>query len=184
MADLNDFWGDESFDDIGPSTGTPDPVPPGDYTLKMDSSEPRQTKDQTGMMLACVFSILDPEYEGRKVFTNFNIRNKSDVAQRIGIADFKALCMACGIEFADARADTAVLLDVPFMAKIGMSKARDGYEPRNEIKKYYPAGGAAAPAPAPVNAPPQARPAPNARPAATAAPAGQRAAPSWMKKTA
>lgn len=184
MADLNEVWGDESFDDIAPAKGFGGPIPTGDYTMHCESSELQPTRDNTGVMLKCVFVVIDGEHEGRKVFTNFNVRNKNQMAQQIGIAEFKALCLACGIEFADARNDTSVLLQVPFLARVGIEKAREGFDPRNEIKKFYPAGGAAAPAPASVNAPPPARPAPNARPAPAAAPAGQRAAPSWMKKTA
>jgi len=177
MADLNDVWGDEGFDDIAPSSGTPEPVPPDDYTLHLDSQELKPTKDQTGVLLSCVFQIIEGQYEGRRVFTNFNVKNKNAQAQQIGIADFKAFCMACGVDFADARADTSVLLQIPFRAKIGMSKPKDGYESRNEIKKYYPADGAA----------PAAAPAPAAKPAArapAAAAGGQRAAPSWMNKRA
>lgn len=174
MADLNDVWGDETYDDINPSSGTPEPVPPADYTLHLDSQELRETKDGTGVLLACVFVIIEGEYEGRKIFSNFNVRNKNAQAQQIGIADFKAFCIACGVDFAEARGDTSVLLQVPFRAKVGMSKPKDGYESRNEIKKYYPADGAA----------PAATPAPVAKPAARApAPAaGGRAAPSWMNK--
>ena len=180
MADLNSIWDDsdlEMADNVQASTGVPEPVPPGDYTLELTGQELKPTSKQTGILLSCAFTILDTEYEGRKVFANFNVKNTNQVAQQIGLADLKQFCNACGISFADAKNDTTMLLGIPFMAKVGMTKPKDGYEPRNEIKKYYPAE-SAAPAPAPA-----ARPAaPAARPAAASPAAGGRAAPAWMQK--
>lgn len=177
MADLSTIWDDDyDVDAVPVSSGQPDPVPVGEYTLRVCETELKMTKDGTGVMLSAMFEILDADYEGRKVFTNFNIRNKNEMAQKIGIGDLKALCVACGLEFADVKADTSLLHNIPFAAKVGLEKPREGYAQRNEIKKYHPAGGAAPVAAAPAST---ARPTP-----AKAAPAATRAAPAWMNKKA
>lgn len=172
MADLS-FYLDESFDDrsVAPSTGVPDPVPPGDYMLQVEQTELAPTKDNTGMMLKTTLTIVSGEYEGRKVFPQFNVRNKSAQAQTIGIGELKALALACGVDWDIARIDTDALLWKPFRASVGYEKQQinpatnQPYPLRNRVMKYHPAGQAApaapkAAAPAPVAA---------ARPAAPSA---------------
>lgn len=158
MADLSQFLTDEIAGDVKPSTGVPDPVPPGDYDLQQSESDVVQTKDKSGLLLICTFEILTGQYEGRKIFTQFNIANKSAQAQQIGIAEFKALCLATGVSFEEARMDTSSLDYKPFKAKIGFDKEQINpttglpYAPKNRITKFFPHGEAAAHA-TPANAP-------------------------------
>jgi len=179
MADLSEYI-DVDPNTVVASTGTPEPVPPGDYCLECIDNELRPTRDNTGMVLSCTLKIIEGEYEGQRIFTNFNVRNKKPLAQTIGLAELKALSIACGMDFSQVVADTSVLVGIPFHAKIGMQKTTPEYpEPRNEVKKYYPASNA----PAPQQAAPAAKP--QAAPPRAAAPAtGQRAGLSWMNKKA
>lgn len=172
MADLSMYF-DEQFDDrsIEASTGTPEPVPAGEYTMQVDKTEASPTSDQTGVKLVVAFSIVSGEYEGRKVFANFNVRNKNHQAQTIGISELKALALACGVDWEVARHDTDELLYKPFSAVVGFEKEKINpntglpYPPRNRVMKYIAATAAAPAAPA--------RPAtPVARPAAAAPKAG------------
>lgn len=150
MANLADFM-DQSFDDtaVSASTGVPEPVPPGDYTLMAESTEAALTKDQTGAMLKVTFSVVEGQYEGRKIFTQFNVRNKNMQAQQIGIGELKALCLACEIEYDAVKAESDMLLHKPFQARVGMEKEQinqttsQPYPPRNRILKYFPAGASA-----------------------------------------
>lgn len=163
MADLSQYLGEE-FDDraVSPSTGVPDPVPPGEYMLQVDQAELGPTKDNTGMMLKAVLVIVAGEFEGRKVFPQFNVRNKSAQAQTIGIGELKALAIACGVDWEVARTDTDTLLYKPFRANIGFEKEQinpttgQPYPLRNRVLKYIPAGQAAPAAPAPKAAAPAA----------------------------
>lgn len=151
MANLTQYF-DNSFDDraVEASTGVPEPVPPGEYMLQVEKSELTPTKDQTGIILAVTVAVVSGQYEGRKIFPRFNIRNKSAQAQTIGIAEFKALCAACGVDYDRAREDTDVVNYVPFKAMVGMEKESineatgQPYAPRNRITKYIPAGGSSA----------------------------------------
>lgn len=172
MADLSNFF--EDFDDraVAPSTGVPDPVPPGEYQLQAEAFELVATKDGTGMMLKTTLAVASGEYEGRKIFPQFNIRNRSAQAQTIGIGEFKALCLACGVDYEIARTDTDALLWKPFKANVGFEKEQinqttgQPYPPKNRVTKFIPAGQAAPARPAAApSAQKPAAPAP-ARPAA------------------
>lgn len=169
MADLSQFLDDVDDRAIAPSTGVPEPVPPGEYLLHVERTELVTTKDGTGILLKVTLAVASGPFEGRKLFPQFNVRNRSAQAQAIGIAEFKALCLACGVDYEVARRDTDALLFKPFRAMVGFAKEQvnpatgQPYPPRNEVKRYIPAG-SAAPPPAP------------AAPAAVAAPAAPPAA--------
>lgn len=167
MADLSQYI-DPEFDDraVEASTGVPEPVPPGEYQLQVEKSELTPTKDNTGIVLAVTLSIVTGEFEGRKIFPRFNIRNKNMQAQTIAISEFKALCAACGVDYEVARSNTDAVNYIPFRAMVGMEKEQinqqtgQPYAPRNRITKYIPAGGGSAPstAPAQTQAPAASRP--------------------------
>ncbi len=176
MADLSQFFDDVDDRAVAPSTGIPDPVPPGEYTLQADKLELVATKDGTGMMLKAELSVVAGEFEGRKIFPQFNIRNKSSQAQTIGIGEFKAMSLACGVDYEVSRTDTDQLLYKPFRAMVGMEKEQINpttgipYPPKNRVTKYIPSDLSPAPvrsaAPIPAAAAPRQAPAPGvARPA-------------------
>lgn len=180
MADLSRYL-DESFDDraVAASTGVPEPVPPGEYMMQVEATELVTTKDSTGMILKTTLVIISGEFEGRKVFPQYNVRNKSSQAQTIGIGEFKALCLACGVDYEIARTDTDALLYKPFRAMIGFEKEQinqatgNPYPPKNRVMKYIPSGQAAAPVAAAAPKP--------AAPAVAAKPAAPQAGLPWKK---
>lgn len=181
MASLRDFM-DFDDSDVQPDTGASrDPIPAGDYVLQVDNEELRTTKDQTGMMLACTYKVLDGEHEGRLIFTNFNVKNKSQQAQKIGVSQLKALCLACNIDYEQVKDDTSLLRQIPFRANVGFEKEQAGYERRNRVTKYYPCDSMPPPSSAPApqqqasSPPPQqqsrpAAPPPQQRPAGAGLP--------------
>jgi hypothetical protein len=183
MADLSLYM--EGVDDaaIEASTGVPEPLAPGNYTLQAEKFELNQTKDRTGMLLKATLSVVGGPFEGRKIFPQFNIRNKSAQAQTIGIAEFKALCKAAGVDYDTAKLDTDNLLYHPFNATVGMEKEQTNpttgqpYPPKNRVTKYIPFGGDAA-----ASAPPATvAPAVAAAAVAAAKPAAAGGMP-WSKK--
>lgn len=181
MADLQDYF-DSSFDDgaIAPAQGFDNtPIPNGEYVLKIMKQELAATKDQTGIMLKVEYAVVEGDYESRRIWTNFNIRNKNAQAQAIAIGEFKALCLACGIEYEIAKRDTDVLNDIPFRANVGLEKAREGYDPRNRVTKYLPRDEAPA---APQQAAP--KPTPMTPKTAPVKPAAGGKAMPWAKPAA
>lgn len=163
MADLSQFFHDVDDSNIKASTGVPDPLPPGNYTLQVEGAEVSPTKDQTGVILKMTYGVASGPDEGRKVYAQFNIRNKNAQAQSIGISEFKALCLACNVDYELAKMDTDALNFIPFQVMLGMEKeninpaTQQPYPPRNRVTKYIPAGQQAiagtAPAPAATVAP-------------------------------
>lgn len=123
-------------------------LPDGDYRLevemadvKIDGGDDPRTR-KVGVKVT--YKVLEPEdYKDRKVFDYFNLENPSSDAQRIGQAQFAALCRSMSID--KPVGDTDELMFIAFTAKIGMgkdskSKKSDGspeYPARNEIKKFY-----------------------------------------------
>ena len=134
-----------------------EPIPAGEYILQVTSAELKQTKSGTGLMVNVCFDIIGPEYQGRKIFQNFNIRNDNTVAENIGKQQLKALTVAAGIT-ADLR-DTDQLLGATVKASVVVKPAKDGYEASNNIKSYKPTSdampgvGFGAPAPSAAAAP-------------------------------
>lgn len=71
-------------------------LPKGSYEAIITASTVKNTKGGTGQYLQVEFTITEESFEGRKAFANFNIKNDSEKAQRIGLGQLSALCKACG----------------------------------------------------------------------------------------
>lgn len=171
--ELEDYLADIDDTGIEADHGRPAPIPAGDYILELVDREFKPTKDGTGAMMSCQFKVSEGGFEGRRVFANFNIKNKSEQAQRIGLGQVKGFCAAAGVSWEDARADSSILIGRPCLATVGLSKTTDQYpDPRNEIKAFKMATGEV----------PAGKPAPAPRPMASApASAGGKALP-WKKQ--
>src|SRR4051812_8845847 len=91
MAQLN-------FDasQVAPDTGAVT-VPAGWYNVQMDESEIKPTSKGDGAYLQCRFSILDGQFQNRKLFSRFNIRNPNPVAAEIGFKQLSAVAHAVGV---------------------------------------------------------------------------------------
>ncbi|HEY4133485.1 MAG TPA: DUF669 domain-containing protein [Gemmatimonadaceae bacterium] len=163
---------DLSFDasKVAPSTGKPDPVPNGEYTLAITESDVTPTKAGTGKILNLTISVLAPEsFKGRKIFTNLNISNPSAEAQRIAQAELSAICHATGVM---QLKNSSQLHSVPFKGRVAVKQDAE-YGPKNVITKYMAMDGSTAAAPLPAAA----------AASTSAAPAAN--APAWaQKKTA
>lgn len=178
-------------------------LPNGTYIIQMEAAEvveKNENRPDHSIMVKSTFEVLEPEeFKGRKLFGNYNLKNKSEVAQRIGNEQFQRLLRAIEIDELGEDSDTDDLLFKSFPATIGLgkdSKERnaDGtpvYPGKPEIKTYFfptnndgsqaerPTIGVAASQPTPAN---DNRPAANtnSRPAAAAtAAAGSKP---WSKK--
>ena len=118
---------------------------------------------------------MDGEFKGRKVWARLNLRNKSEIAQRIGNEQFAAVRAACGVP--NPR-DSQELHYKPHVIRVELIPAgttqKNGYtttRDNNEVKAWERAEGVAASAPAPA-------------PAANQAQAGASSAPPWANRAA
>ncbi|TIL38558.1 DUF669 domain-containing protein [Mesorhizobium sp.] len=112
-------------------------LPNGVYKLEIEASEVKPTSNGDGTILKVTNSVIEPEdYKGRKLFNNYNLENKSVVAQEIGQKQFASLCRAIGLSDVE---DSEQLHFIAYTAKVGLGKpSKDGqYPARAEIKRYY-----------------------------------------------
>ena len=113
-------------------SGSYEPIPPGDYVLSATEAVEKTTKSG-GEMIAVTFEVVKGEFEGRKIWNNFNTRNASEVAQRIGRQQLVFWATACGKPDCD---DTDKLIDKPFKASVGIDKGTGGYADSNVVKSF------------------------------------------------
>lgn len=147
MPNLDQYF-DEAFDSdaVPASTGRPEPLDPGKYTLQVEKGEFVHTKAGTGVMWKATMTVVTGPRTGAVVYTQFNVRNPSAQAQTIGVSEMKALAAACGVSWDKAKDETDNLLFKPFDAELGMESERVNpqtglpYPPRNRISKYFVKG--------------------------------------------
>ena len=63
-----------------------EPLPAGWYEVEIPAAEVRETKDGTGSYIRVRYNVIAFGYEGRVVFGNLNVRNRSAKAEEIGRA--------------------------------------------------------------------------------------------------
>jgi hypothetical protein len=134
-------------------------LPEGEYTMKAIDAEEKETSTG-GEMIVAKFEVIGGKHDGRWVWMNFNIVNRSEAAQRIGRQQLVAWATACGKPDAN---DTDKLLDKRFNAIVGIQKGTGGYKDSNTIKQFL-FGDASSPKAAPA----ESKAAPAEKPAAVA----------------
>ena len=113
------------------------------YLGHIKKSEIKKTKAGTGLRLNMQvvvegsekdeFKEDECEYAGRIVFIGLNIQNPNSQTVEIAQREFTSICDACGV---DEVEDSEELHDISFGFKVGIDKGSDGYDDKNEIKKY------------------------------------------------
>ena len=111
-------------------------LPPGEYTVIIESSEMKDTKKGTGEYLELVYRVLDEKHNGRKLWDRLNIINANTTAQEIAQRSLSAICHAVNVL---NPKDSEELHDKPFIVKVGIQPANDAYDASNVIKGYKPA---------------------------------------------
>lgn len=117
-----------------------EPLPKGRYLAKMVKSELKITSSNTGLRLACEWDVLEPGYEDRKVWSNFNVKNQNEKAQQIGLGMLSACAQACGKP--GIPDDSSDLHDIPHVVALRIEEGSGGYGPKNVVSGFYPAAGA------------------------------------------
>ena len=73
-------------------------LPAGDYLVVAKAGEVKPTKTGDGAYVKVEFTVVDSDYEGRKLFHNFNIKNQNAKAVEIGLSQIKAFFKAAGVK--------------------------------------------------------------------------------------
>jgi len=165
-----------SLDDLPESIGDGEfkPLPAGWYQVTINKAELRNTKDGTGQYIAIRYDVTGPTHQGRVVFGNINIRNKSQKAEEIGLTYLGQLFRALGLA---KLADTDQLIGGNLSIKLDVRDARTDeatgktYEASNDVKGFKASGDAMPSSTVPSFSKP-----------AAAAPKADGAAPPWAKK--
>jgi hypothetical protein len=166
-----------SLDDLPESTGDGEfkPLPAGWYSATINKASLEPTKDGTGTKISIRYDITGPTHQGRVVFGNLNIKNKSHKAEEIGRAQLGELMRALGLA---KLTDTDQLVGGSLSIKLDIREARTDaatgktYEASNDVKGFK----------ASSDAMPSASSIPSFQKPASTAPKADGAAPPWVKK--
>lgn len=114
------------------NTGEYQPLPAGWYSATINKAELKPTKDGTGQYIAIRYDITGPTHQGRVVFGNLNIKNKSAKAEEIGRAQLGDIMRALGLR---QVSDTDQLVGGTLQIKLDV-KTDEQYGTRNEVKAF------------------------------------------------
>jgi hypothetical protein len=113
-----------------------EPVPAGDYTMRITKSEIKTTKAGNGEYISLQMEILDEgAYHGRVIYDNLNIVNPNEMAVKIARATLKQICEAVGVKELE---DTNELHGTPFIGRVKINPAKGDYDASNGVAKYLP----------------------------------------------
>lgn len=115
-----------------------DPLPAGWYPVIISDSEEKPTRAGTGSYLQLELTVIEGEYEGRRVWDRLNLKNPNQTAVEIAQRALSAICRAVGNM---TPGDSTALHDVPFEVKLSVKPAKGEYEASNEVKGYRKLGG-------------------------------------------
>lgn len=113
--------------------GSFEPLPIGEYTVVIESSEQNLASTGKGEYIQFVYNVIAGEYQGRKLFDRINIINESEQAQTIARRQMSSICRAIGVMIPK---NTEEMHDKPFVVKVGIRPAKGEYGPSNKIYAY------------------------------------------------
>jgi len=124
--------------DLG-SVSTADCLPAGDYAIQCVGIELKATKDGAGSYLSTQFEVLAGERKGKRIFTNFNIKNRNQQAVDIALRAIKHWVQAAG-GTGNEQLTMGLLQGLQgkeVFANIAIQPGKDGYEDSNTIKRFH-----------------------------------------------
>lgn len=154
-----------------------EPLPPGEYLTMITEASLENTKSG-GRMVKLTYTIMEGQYESRKLWSQHNIENRSPRAEEIGRKELSRIAHAINQPMIS---DTDQLLSQVIRIRV-VVKNDPGYGPKNEVKKWMGAGQSMQGTPvsqqqAPAHNPPATQQPPAGHPAA------QHSAPPWGQKS-
>ena len=113
-----------------------DPVDEGWYAIEAEEAEVKETKAGTGEYINLKFRIINGPFEGRVLWHNFNIKNKSDMAVQIGMGQLKKFMAASdGVLNPNNLENVSDLIGFPVQAKLKI-KRDDTYGDSNVVTSF------------------------------------------------
>ena len=137
MADLRGYYETDDQPSVGYEV-----LPAGEYVVKIERAEWRETKNQDGHYLQINMTVVDGERRGALIVDRLNLRNKNEVAVRIARGQFAALREAVGVS---NPKDTADMENIRFRVVLKCTRRNDDPDKMtNEVTRYIKHGETAA----------------------------------------
>ncbi|MBQ9564807.1 MAG: DUF669 domain-containing protein [Synergistaceae bacterium] len=127
-----------------------DPLPEGEYIVKVDSADIRQAKTGRGQYINVQFDVIGPKFQGRKLFTRLNIVHDNPEVARIGQQQLKSLLLSGGMTADQVNQfnDTDQLIGLTCSVRVDVEDAKGQYGPQNRVRSFRKAESAAPSIPA------------------------------------
>ena len=113
------------------------PIPDGTYRLLVLDSEYKATKAGTGHYMAVAFQVVGGKCDNRRLFSNFNLENPSEVATKIGRSEMKKFLAALGFTapLKDENEFHRLVQGKTVAADVEIEVGKDGVK-RNRVKRF------------------------------------------------
>lgn len=145
MSNLNETFNID--DDVFAADDDFIALPAGDYPVSVTEAELKDTKSGTGQYIKMKLYVTDGEKSGRVLFSNLNIRNQNEIAEKIGKQQMGHVMRALGLK---TLSDTDQLIGGNMIVKVKVKKDEqygDAEGNVNEVVGYKSLNGSEAPAP-------------------------------------
>ena len=83
-------------------------IPPGDYPACLIDAKEQESKSGKGAYIKTTWKLLDGEFAGRSVFTNYNHRHENPKVVQIGLSQLKTMLKCSNIKGQPERADDLI----------------------------------------------------------------------------
>lgn len=129
------------FSSVEESSGEFDLIKNGVYQAVAEKAEWKQAKSNPqNEYLNVQYRLTD---SNRVIFGLYNLINQNAVASNIAMSAMKSLLIATGSDADKAKEVSKedlidLILDKPFMAKVGMQKGSGDFPDKNVVKDYLP----------------------------------------------
>jgi hypothetical protein len=112
-------------------------LPVGSYVVTCENAELKENKAGDGSYISCTFKIIEGNYEGRKVFHHFNIKNKSVKCVEIGLGQLKTFLRLSGKD-PNSLDGPHYLEGCVAVAVVKHQAAKDGYDAKAVVSYFKP----------------------------------------------
>lgn len=110
-------------------------VPAGEYLVNVTNAEMKDTKSGDGKYIKAELTITQGAQEGRRLFTNFNIQNKSEKAQEIGLSSLRSLLEKAGYANPNSLESVTALCGLRVGVKTKI-RTQEGYGDTAEVHYF------------------------------------------------
>lgn len=140
--------GGQAYDPNAKTSGSFTAIEAGLYDVDINSVSIENTKDGTGKYVKVRYDIVGPSYQGRVLYSNFNIENKSPEAEAIGRGQLNELQGAAGVLRITSPADLQQFVAKRIRVKVAKKVDKENGDIngfKNEVKGWQSLSGGSMP---------------------------------------